>query len=226
MAGSTFGNIFSITTWGESHGKGIGVVIDGCPAGLSLTEEDIQVYLNRRKPGQSRFTTPRKEDDTVEILSGVFDGRTTGTPISLMVRNTSSVPKITVRLHPTIVLDTQTIPTTANTDFVITPAADVLPGVRPLAVWPQVQSLQSFYRSLASLSLLIPAPSDRYRSTRAALISQRWNAMPSICPTQKQLNRRWLIWMPAVQKKIPAAVWWNVWSRAYLQVWAIPALIN
>ena len=60
MAGSTFGNIFSITTWGESHGKGIGVVIDGCPAGLSLTEEDIQVYLNRRKPGQSRFTTPRK----------------------------------------------------------------------------------------------------------------------------------------------------------------------
>ena len=93
MAGSTFGNIFSITTWGESHGKGIGVVIDGCPAGLSLTEEDIQVYLNRRKPGQSRFTTPRKEDDTVEILSGVFDGRTTGTPISLMVRNTSQRSK-------------------------------------------------------------------------------------------------------------------------------------
>ena len=93
IAGSTFGNIFSITTWGESHGKGIGVVIDGCPAGLSLTEEDSQVYLNRRKPGQSRFTTPRKEDDTVEILSGVFDGRTTGTPISLMVRNTSQRSK-------------------------------------------------------------------------------------------------------------------------------------
>ena len=93
MAGSTFGNIFSITTWGESHGKGIGVVIDGCPAGISLTEEDIQVYLNRRKPGQSRFTTPRKEDDTVEILSGVFNGRTTGTPISLMVRNTSQRSK-------------------------------------------------------------------------------------------------------------------------------------
>lgn len=93
MAGSTSGNIFSITTWGESHGKGIGVVIDGCPAGLSLAEEDIQVYLNRRKPGQSRFTTPRKEDDTVEILSGVFEGRTTGTPISLMVRNTSQRSK-------------------------------------------------------------------------------------------------------------------------------------
>ena len=63
MAGSTFGTIFRVSTWGESHGKGVGVVVDGCPAGLSITEEDIQVYLNRRKPGQSRFTTPRKEDD-------------------------------------------------------------------------------------------------------------------------------------------------------------------
>ena len=89
MAGSTLGTLLSVTTWGESHGRGIGVVIDGCPAGLSLAEQDIQIYLNRRKPGQSRFTTPRKEDDTVEILSGVFEGMTTGTPISLMVRNTS-----------------------------------------------------------------------------------------------------------------------------------------
>lgn len=87
MAGSTFGTIFKITTWGESHGKGVGVVVDGCPAGLSLCEEDIQVFLNRRKPGQSRFTTPRKEDDAVEILSGVFEGKTTGTPISLVVFN-------------------------------------------------------------------------------------------------------------------------------------------
>lgn len=89
MAGSTFGTLLSITTWGESHGKGVGVVIDGCPAGLPLAENDIQIYLNRRKPGQSRFTTPRKEDDTVEIMSGIFEGRTTGTPISLIVRNTS-----------------------------------------------------------------------------------------------------------------------------------------
>lgn len=87
MAGSTFGNRFKITTWGESHGAGVGVVIDGCPAGLSLSSEDIQLYLNRRKPGQSRFTTPRKEDDAVEILSGVFEGKTTGTPISLVVYN-------------------------------------------------------------------------------------------------------------------------------------------
>ncbi|MGM9937263.1 MAG: chorismate synthase [Candidatus Ornithomonoglobus sp.] len=87
MAGSTYGKLFRITTWGESHGKGLGVVIDGCPAGLELCEEDVQAYLNRRKPGQSRFSTPRKEDDAVEILSGVFEGRTTGTPISMVVYN-------------------------------------------------------------------------------------------------------------------------------------------
>lgn len=89
MAGSSYGTIFKITTWGESHGKALGVVIDGCPAGLPLSEEDIQVYLNRRKPGQTNISTPRKEDDTVEILSGVFEGRTTGSPISLIIKNTS-----------------------------------------------------------------------------------------------------------------------------------------
>ncbi|MCM1104782.1 MAG: chorismate synthase [Clostridium sp.] len=88
-AGSTFGNLFRITTWGESHGEAIGVVIDGCPAGLALDVSDIQPYLNRRKPGQSRYATPRKESDEVQILSGVFEGRTTGTPISLLVANTS-----------------------------------------------------------------------------------------------------------------------------------------
>ena len=89
MAGSTLGIIYRITTWGESHGAGLGVVVDGCPAGLPLTENDIQLYLDRRKPGQSRITTPRKEADAVEILSGVFEGKTTGTPISLLIRNTS-----------------------------------------------------------------------------------------------------------------------------------------
>ncbi len=82
MAGSTFGQVFRITTWGESHGRAVGVTVDGCPAGLPLREEDIQVYLDRRKPGQSRFTTARQEADQVELLSGVFEGRTTGTPIS------------------------------------------------------------------------------------------------------------------------------------------------
>lgn len=93
MSGSTFGKIFRVTTWGESHGKAVGAVIDGCPAGLPLTEEEIQTFLDRRKPGQSRYTTARKEGDCVEILSGVFEGRTTGTPISLIVPNQDQRPR-------------------------------------------------------------------------------------------------------------------------------------
>jgi chorismate synthase len=87
MSGSVLGDIFKISTWGESHGKALGVVIDGCPAGLKISEEDIQKDLDRRKPGQSPFATPRKEGDKVEILSGVFEGKTTGTPISLIIYN-------------------------------------------------------------------------------------------------------------------------------------------
>lgn len=93
MAGSSFGTIFKITTWGESHGKALGVVVDGCPAGLALCEADIQEYLDRRKPGTSSITTQRKEEDCVEILSGIFEGKTTGTPISMMVRNTSQISR-------------------------------------------------------------------------------------------------------------------------------------
>ena len=87
MAGSIFGTILTMTTWGESHGPAVGVTVDGCPAGIALCEEDIQAYLDRRKPGQSRYSTKRNESDRVEILSGIFEGRTTGTPISMMVRN-------------------------------------------------------------------------------------------------------------------------------------------
>lgn len=87
MAGSTYGRLFQISTWGESHGKALGVVVDGCPAGLPLCEDDIQKFLNRRKPGQNAFSTPRKENDTVQILSGIFEGKTTGCPISMLVFN-------------------------------------------------------------------------------------------------------------------------------------------
>ncbi len=87
MPGSVYGNMFKISTWGESHGKGLGVVIDGCPAGVELSENDIQQDLDRRKPGTGKYTTQRSEGDLVEILSGVFNGRTTGTPISLIIFN-------------------------------------------------------------------------------------------------------------------------------------------
>ena len=139
MAGSTFGNIFKITTWGESHGKGVGVVVDGCPAGLPLSEADIQVYLDRRKPGQSKFTTPRKT-----MRSRSF-------PVSLRVRppahrshwlflTGTSSQGITVRSRPTTVRDMLTIPLTQNTVSAITGAADVPPAERRSDVLPQVPS--------------------------------------------------------------------------------------
>jgi len=87
MSGNTFGTLFTVTSFGESHGPAIGCVIDGCPPGLILCEADIQAELDRRKPGTSRHVTQRREPDTVEILSGVFDGKTTGTPIALLIRN-------------------------------------------------------------------------------------------------------------------------------------------
>ncbi len=87
MSFNTFGKLFRFTTWGESHGPAIGCVVDGCPPNIAIKEQDIQIELNKRKPGQSKFTTQRKEDDKVHILSGVFEGKTTGTPISMIIYN-------------------------------------------------------------------------------------------------------------------------------------------
>jgi chorismate synthase len=93
MSGNTFGTLFTFTSFGESHGPAIGCVVDGCPPGLALAESDIQAELDRRRPGTSRHVTQRREPDTVEILSGVFEGRTTGTPIALLIRNVDSRSK-------------------------------------------------------------------------------------------------------------------------------------
>ena len=87
MSGNTLGTLFTVTSFGESHGPAIGCVVDGCPPGMALSEADIQHDLDRRKPGTSRHVTQRRESDTVEILSGVFEGKTTGTPIALLIRN-------------------------------------------------------------------------------------------------------------------------------------------
>lgn len=93
MAANSFGNHFRITTWGESHGTALGVVLDGCPSGIEISESEIQFELDRRRPGQSKITTQRKEPDKVEILSGVFEGKTLGTPIAMIVRNTDAISK-------------------------------------------------------------------------------------------------------------------------------------
>src|SRR5882724_10188536 len=93
MSGNTLGKLFCVTSFGESHGPAIGCVVDGCPPGLELSEADIQKELDRRKPGTSRHVTQRRETDTVEILSGVYEGRTTGTPIGFLIRNEDQRPK-------------------------------------------------------------------------------------------------------------------------------------
>ena len=93
MSGNTFGRIFRTTTFGESHGPAIGGIVDGCPPGMDINEQDIQIQLNRRRPGQSKYTTQRRETDQVEILSGVFEGKTTGTPIGILIRNTDARSK-------------------------------------------------------------------------------------------------------------------------------------
>ena len=93
MSGNSFGKLFTVTSFGESHGLALGAIVDGCPPGIPLTEEDLQADLDRRKPGTSRHTTQRREPDQVKILSGVFEGKTTGTPIGLIIENTDQRSK-------------------------------------------------------------------------------------------------------------------------------------
>ena len=93
MSINTFGHLFRVTTWGESHGEAIGATIDGCPPGVEITQNYIQHFMEKRRPGQSKYTTQRREKDLVEILSGVFENKTTGTPIQLLIKNTDQRSK-------------------------------------------------------------------------------------------------------------------------------------
>ena len=138
MTDNQFGTLFGFTSFGESHGKAIGCVVDGVPPNLAVTEADIQPYLDRRKPGQNRFVTQRREADEVEILSGTFEGRTTGTPICLLIKNTDQRSKdygeIAHQFRPAM----QIIPICRNTAYaIIAVAADHLPEKR-LSGWRQV----------------------------------------------------------------------------------------
>ena len=115
MSHNSFGHLFRITTWGESHGPAIGCVVDGCPPGIPITEAEIQAFLDKRKPGQSKYTTQRKEPDQVRILSGVFTDEggaqlTTGTPISLEIANVDARPRTTARSRTSFAPATPTTP--------------------------------------------------------------------------------------------------------------------
>jgi chorismate synthase len=127
MSGSTLGKLFCVTVFGESHGPAIGCVVDGCPPGMALNEADIQHDLDRRKPGTSRHVTQRRESDTAEILSGLYEGKTTGTPIALLIRNEDQRSKDYGNIGETFRPATPTTPTRRNTASAIRAAAGVPP---------------------------------------------------------------------------------------------------
>ena len=126
MSGNTFGKLFTVTSFGESHGLGLGAIIDGCPPGIALCEEDLQGDLDRRRPGQSRFTTARNEADKVKIMSGVFEGKTTGTPIGLIIENTDQRSKDYGNIAQVFVLSMQIIHILKSMGYVIIVAVVVL----------------------------------------------------------------------------------------------------
>lgn len=137
MAGNTIGQLFRVTTFGESHGLALGCIVDGVPPGIPLTEADLQHDLDRRRPGTSRYTTQRREPDQVKILSGVFEGVTTGTSIGLLIETLTSALRITVRLRTFSVQAMPITPTNKNTVCAIIAAVDVLPPAKPPCAWRQ-----------------------------------------------------------------------------------------
>ncbi len=144
MAGNSIGQLFRVTTFGESHGLALGCIVDGVPPGIELTEADLQHDLDRRRPGTSRYTTQRREPDQVKILSGVFEGRTTGTSIGLLIENTDQRSQDYGAIKDVFRPATPTTPTNKSTASATIAAADVLPRVKPRCAWRQGRLLRKY----------------------------------------------------------------------------------
>lgn len=156
MAGNSIGQVFRVTTFGESHGLALGCIVDGVPPGIELTEADLQHDLDRRRPGTSRYTTQRREPDQVKILSGVFEGRTTGTSIGLLIENTDQRSQDYGAIKDVFRPGHATIPTNKNMAFATIAAAGVLPRVKPRCAWRQGQLPKNISsRNSASLSAAV-----------------------------------------------------------------------
>ena len=130
MSGNSIGKLFTVTSFGESHGLAIGCIVDGCPPGLEISAADLQPDLDRRKPGQSRYTTQRREDDEVKILSGIFEGKTTGASIGMIIENKDQSLKITVKSKTCFDLLMQIIPIIKSTASVTIAVADAVQPVK------------------------------------------------------------------------------------------------
>jgi chorismate synthase len=140
MSFNTFGKIFRFTTWGESHGPAIGCIVDGCPPNIRLSEKDIQKDMNRRRPGRSKFVSQRKESDKITILSGVFNGKTTGTPISIIISNEDKRSEIMSQLKISLDLDMQILHILKNMELETTEVVVVSRQEKPLLEWLLVPS--------------------------------------------------------------------------------------
>jgi len=150
MSGNTYGKLFTVTSAGESHGPALVAIVDGCPPGLELSLEDLQRDLDRRKPGTSRHTTQRQEDDVVEILAGVFEGKTTGCAIGLLIRIPIRSPRITRRSRMSSARPMPITPISTSTASATTVAVAAARLARPPCAWPPAPSPRSTWRPRAS----------------------------------------------------------------------------
>ena len=202
MAGSTFGTLFTITTWGESHGPALGVVVDGCPAGIPLTSDYIQTFLDRRKPGQSKFTTARKESDSVEILRVSLKDIQPEHRFLLSYATLTSVLMITARSKTVTAPDMLIIPSTRNTECVTIAVADVLPGVKPSDGLPAVQLPAGFLKHSEFILPLTPKLSDLFLFLLMHMITLQLTRTGFICQIRNMLNRQVHISNPVSENRI------------------------
>ena len=181
MSLNSFGHLFRVTTWGESHGPALGATVDGCPPGVTINEAMIQQWLDKRKPGQNKYTTQRREADQVKILSGVFEGKTTGTPMQLMIENTDQRSKDYSDIMDKFRPGHADITYWQKYGFAITAAVDVVPHVKPQHVWPQAD-WRGKHLNCSRHRLKLPASCVRWapiKSTVTSLTCRRLTKIPS-----------------------------------------------
>ena len=207
MSWNTFGRVLRFTTWGESHGPAIGAVVDGCPPGLALSEADIQPFLDARKPGQNKYTTQRQEADLVRILSGTFEGKTTGTPIALMIENTDQRSKDYSEIANTY--------RPGHADY----AYDAKYGFRDYRGGGRSSARETASRVAAGAVARVAIPevprSAGMPSIRRISMRRKSSGTPSGAPMPQPRSAGKAKWTRRVNPAPRSARWLNAWRRAF-----------
>ena len=192
MAGNTIGQLFRVTTFGESHGIALGCIVDGVPPNLELSEKDIQPDLDRRKPGTSRYTTPRREDDEVQILSGVFEGKTTGTSIGMIIKMVISVRKIMVTLKIVSALVMRILPISKSMASVIIVAVGVRQRVKQRCGLQQERLRKNIYANILALRCEVLSQIGNIKIAPQKVGQIDWekvNSNPFFCPDESAVEK-------------------------------------